>query len=227
MTAPRGRVLLYQPITESRAMSDHETRQAHWQQVWTTKDVDKVSWYQGDPAPSLRLIEIAGLRKGAGIIDVGGGQSPLAGCLAQQGFGNVAVLDISEAALAQAHHDLGGLGDDITWICEDVTRWRPVPGLFELWHDRAVFHFLTQSQEQQAYVQVLRTALAPGGWVVMATFAPDGPRTCSGLPVMGHDGASLSAILGSDFVLEDESREEHRTPAGNGQKFCWCLFRRR
>lgn len=207
-------------------MTSPESRRAHWQQVWTTKAADKVSWHQGDPTPSLRLIESLGLRKGAGIIDVGGGQSPLAGCLVQQGFANVAVLDIAEAALAQAHQDLGSAGDDITWIGADVTQWQPVPGLFELWHDRAVFHFLIRPQEQQAYVQAMRTAVVPGGWAIIATFAPDGPQNCSGLPVMGQDGASLSAILGDAFTLEREIAEQHQTPAGHVQNFRWCLFRR-
>ena len=207
-------------------MTDAEHRHTHWQDVWTSKAFDKVSWFQDDPRQSLALIAGLSLRRAAGIIDVGGGRSPLAARLVEQGFANVAVLDIAEAALAQAHQELGALGDDITWICADVTRWRPVPGLFQLWHDRAVLHFLTDAADQQAYVAALKTALAPDGHAVIATFAPDGPSQCSGLPVQRHDGASLAALLGADFVLEREVAETHRTPGGAEQRFRWCLFRR-
>ncbi|MBI2240188.1 MAG: class I SAM-dependent methyltransferase [Magnetospirillum gryphiswaldense] len=207
-------------------MSSTEDRHAHWQDVWSTKDHDKVSWFQDDPALSLRLIHQAGLRRDAAIVDVGGGRSPLAGLLVEQGFSNVAVVDIAEAALARAHQDLGTLGDDVTWIAADVLRWRPAPGLFDLWHDRAVCHFFTTPEDQAAYAETLRHALAPGGIAIIATFAPDGPERCSGLTVARHDGASLSALLGDDFILEQELADTHVTPGGSAQRFCWCVFRR-
>ena len=208
-------------------MTNAQARKAHWEQVWTTKAADKVSWFQDHPELSLAMIAKLELRRGAGIIDVGGGCSALAGHLAMLGHSNVAVLDIAEAALAKAHHELGGLGDDVTWICADLLEWNPPPGLFELWHDRAVFHFLTTDAERRLYAQILAAALAPGGHAIIATFAPDGPQSCSGLAVQRHDGASLQAALGDDFILEREITEDHLTPGGVVQKFVWCQFRRR
>jgi len=207
-------------------MSNNDDRHAHWKNVWTARDADKVSWFQADPALSLRLIDQAGLRRDAAIVDVGGGRSPLAGRLVEQGFTNVAVLDIAEEALAQAHQELGTLGDDVTWIAADILDWHPVPGLFDLWHDRALCHFFTSCQDQAAYARTLRTALAPDGIAIIATFAPDGPQSCSGLTVARHDGASLLAMLGDDFVLEQELADAHTTPNGAEQRFRWCVLRR-
>jgi len=204
----------------------NEDRHAHWKNVWTTRDADKVSWFQADPALSMKLISQAGRRRDSAIIDVGGGRSPLAGLLVEQGYSNVAVLDIAEAALAQAHQDLGGLGDDVTWIAADVLDWQPVPGLFDVWHDRALCHFFTTPEDQAAYARTLGTALAPDGIAIIATFALDGPERCSGLNVARHDGASLSAMLGTGFVLEQELADTHLTPSGAEQRFCWCVFRR-
>ncbi len=196
----------------------------HWQTVWMTRQPEEVSWYQDDPAPSLAMITAAGLRRDAAIIDVGGGASVLVDRLLERGYVHVAVLDIAEAALRQAAERLGPMGDDVTWIEADVLGWRPVPGLFDLWHDRAVLHFLDQPADQARYVEVMKAALGPGATVILATFAPDGPEKCSGLPVRRHDAASLAALLGPDFRLVEEVRHEHVTPGGNVQKFQWCRF---
>jgi len=196
----------------------------HWQTVWTTKPADEVSWYQDDPAPSLAMIAAAGLRKDAAIIDVGGGASTLVDRLLERGYVHVAVLDIAEAALRQAAERLGPMGDDVTWIEADVLDWRPVPGLFDLWHDRAVLHFLAEPADQARYVEVMKAALGPGATVVLAAFAPDGPEKCSGLPVRRHDSSSLAALLGPEFRLVEEARQEHVTPGGNVQKFQWARF---
>jgi hypothetical protein len=196
----------------------------HWQNVWTTKQPEEVSWYQDDPAPSLAMIGAAGLRRDAAIIDVGGGASVLVDRLLERGFVHVAVLDIAGAALQQAAERLGPLGDDVSWIETSVLDWRPVPGLFDLWHDRAVLHFLTEPADQARYVEVMKTALGPESSVILATFAPDGPEKCSGLPVRRHDAASLSALLGPEFQLVEETRQDHVTPGGASQKFQWCRF---
>lgn len=196
----------------------------HWRNVWTTKQPDEVSWHQDDPAPSLAMIRAASLRKDAAIIDVGGGASVLVDRLLEQGFAHVAVLDIAGAALQIAAERLGPMGDDVTWIESSVLDWRPVPGLFDLWHDRAVLHFLTDPGDQARYVEVMTAALGPDATVILATFAPDGPEKCSGLPVCRHDSASLSALLGPDFRLVEETRQDHVTPGGNAQKFQWCRF---
>jgi SAM-dependent methyltransferase len=202
-------------------------RKDHWEKVWTTKAPDVVSWFQDDPSPSLEMIKAAGLRRDAAIVDVGGGASLLVDRLLEQGYVHVAVLDVSGAALRVAAERLGPMGDDVTWIESDITSWEPVPRLFDLWHDRAVLHFLTDPAEQQVYVQVLKRALGPEATVILATFAPDGPEKCSGLTVCRHDGASLSALLGADFHLLEEQRQVHTTPGGSAQNFVWCRFIRR
>lgn len=207
-------------------MTTADERRTHWETVWTTKEHESVSWFQPEPTTSLALIAKAGLRKDAGIVDIGGGASHLVDRLLERGYRHLAVLDVSEAALTQSAERLGEMGDDVSWIASDILEWRPVPGLFELWHDRAVFHFLNRDEEQKAYRNILMTALVPGGWAVLGTFAPDGPEKCSGLPVSRHDAASLARILGADFELIEEMREDHVTPGGNVQKFCWSVFRR-
>lgn len=204
-------------------MSDAAT---HWQNVWTTKQPEEVSWHQDDPVLSLAMIRAASLRRDAAIIDVGGGASCLADRLLDLGYVHVAVLDISGAALQQAAERLGPLGDDVAWIESSVLDWRPVPGLFGLWHDRAVLHFLTDPADQARYVAVMKAALGPEATVIIAAFAPDGPEKCSGLPVRRHDAASLSALLGPDFLLVEEMRQDHVTPGGKVQKFQWCRFLR-
>jgi len=207
-------------------MTTSEQRHAHWQKVWTTKEPDSVSWHQPSPDMSLRLIEAAGLRKDAGVVDVGGGASELVDRLVERGWVHVAVLDVSEAAITHAAERLGMLAEEVTWIVSDVLEWRPVPGLFELWHDRACFHFLTDEDDRRKYAQVMATALVPGGVALLATFAMDGPEKCSGLPVQRHDRASLTEALAPDFELVDELAEEHSTPGGAVQKFRWWVLRR-
>ena len=196
----------------------------HWQKVWTEKDPEQVSWYQDDPAPSLAMIQAAALRRDAAIIDIGGGASLLAERLMELGYVHLAVLDISGAALQVAAERLGPMGDDVTWLEASVLDWNPVPGLFDLWHDRAVLHFLTDPADQARYGEVMRRALGPEATVILATFARDGPEKCSGLPVCRHDAASLLALLGPDFRLVEEMRQDHTTPGGAVQKFQWCRF---
>lgn len=207
-------------------MTTSDDRRSHWQKIWTAKSPDMVSWHQAVPTLSLALIEAQGLRKDAGVVDVGGGASALVDRLSERGWVHLAVLDVSAAALAQTAERLGPLADDITWIESDVLEWRPVPGLFELWHDRACFHFLTDAGDQRKYAEVMATALVPGGFAIIATFAPDGPDTCSGLTVEHHDEISLAEVLGPQFELMDDFAEDHLTPAGSVQKFRWRVFRR-
>jgi len=207
-------------------MTITDERRQHWQQVWTGKPAEQTSWFQPEPAMSLQLIDGLGLRKDAGLVDIGGGASLLVDRLIERGWRHVAVLDISEAAMTQAAERLGPLGDEVTWIESDILDWRPVSGLFDVWHDRAVFHFLTRDEDRQAYCRALTTALVPGGIAIFATFAPDGPDKCSGLPVQRYDAPALSAILGNGFQLLDTRREEHLTPGGRPQVFTWCVFRR-
>lgn len=204
-------------------MSD-VSRQAHWENVYTTKGEDEVSWFQDNPAPSLDLIELIHPTSETAIVDIGGGASRLVDSLAARGFHDITVLDLSEAALSAARRRLGG-NDKVQWIVADVTKWR-LARTYDIWHDRAAFHFLTEPADRAAYVEHLKEAIKPGGHVIIGTFAIDGPERCSGLPVNRYDAASLAAELGEEFHLVDARRHEHITPWAATQRFQFCTFRR-
>lgn len=197
---------------------------AHWENVYARKDSEQVSWFEEAPALSLELIAAAYDGRG-GVIDIGGGASRLAGALVEAGNAPVAVLDLSAKALAVAKANLGDTARAIEWIVADVTEWRPV-NHYDVWHDRAAFHFLTDPAQQLAYAQTLRAALRPGGIAIVGTFAPDGPEKCSGLPIARHDVVSIAAILGDGFDLINERRHDHVTPSGSVQKFQFSSFRK-
>lgn len=200
-----------------------DTRRDHWRRVWGARSPDQVSWYQPEPRVSLELIAAAGVAKDAGIIDVGGGASVLVDRLLDLGYTNLAVLDIAGAAMQVSQGRLGARAAAVAWHEADVTNFEP-PRRYALWHDRAVFHFLTEAGDRRRYVATLRKALTPGGAVVIAAFAPDGPPRCSGLDVMRHDERSLAAELGEDFELREVRRETHRTPSQAEQRFIYCRF---
>jgi ubiquinone/menaquinone biosynthesis C-methylase UbiE len=201
------------------------SRKAHWENVYTTKGEKEVSWFQETPAPSLELIGLAGVATNASIIDVGGGASRLVDNLVEGKFGQITVLDLSAAALEAARVRLGEAGAGVEWIVADVTTWEPAK-TYDLWHDRAAFHFLTDQADQSAYVDRLRRAVKRGGNVIIGTFAVDGPERCSGLPIVRHDAASLAAMLGTDFSLIDARRHRHATPWDAVQQFQFSTFRR-
>ena len=205
-------------------MSD-TSRQIHWENVYTTKGEKEVSWFQENPAPSLELIESTGLSAGAAIIDIGGGASRLVDELLARKFRRLTVLDLSEAALGAARKRLGDNGTGVQWVIADVTKWEPTE-TYDLWHDRAAFHFLTDGADQSAYVDRLKKAVKPGGHVIIGTFAPDGPERCSGLPIMRHDAITLGRLLGGDFILMDTRRHDHVTPWNAVQRFQFSTFRR-
>lgn len=199
-------------------------RETHWNDVYRTKGDNDVSWFEEVPRLSLELIgEHA--RPDSAIIDIGGGASRLPDALLAAGYADVTVLDISAEALARARARVQQAGREADWIVSDVTRWRP-ERTYDLWHDRAAFHFLTDPADRAAYRDVLDAALRGGGTAIIATFAPDGPEKCSGLPVVRHDGASIAAVLGSGFSLERELRHDHHTPWGSVQKFQFSVFRK-
>lgn len=205
-------------------MTDPDRRR-HWDEVYVSKDETGVSWFQDVPEVSLELIDALGATPDAAIIDVGGGASRLVDALLARGFGDLTVLDLSSAALAASRARLGGMAGRVAWIAADVCAWEPAR-TYDVWHDRAAFHFLTEASDQAAYVARLRRALRPGGHVVIGTFAPDGPQRCSGLPVMRHDSDSLARVIGPEFALVAHRRHEHRTPAGAIQRFQFSVFRR-
>lgn len=200
-------------------------RQAHWENVYTTKEEAEVSWFQESPEPSFELLELAGADHRSAIIDIGGGASRLVDTLVLQGFEDVTVLDLSAAALAAAQSRIGDKAQRVHWLTADATSWEPRRE-YDVWHDRAAFHFLTDERDQVAYVERLHRALRRDGHVIMGTFAPDGPEKCSGLPVTRHDAHSLGGLLGASFVLIDTRRHEHKTPWGSTQRFQFSTFRR-
>ncbi|CCJ07261.1 trans-aconitate 2-methyltransferase [Methylocystis sp. SC2] len=199
-------------------------QQAHWENIYTTKGETEVSWFEEPPTESLRLLQLVGAQPSSAIIDVGGGASRLVDNLLAQGFENITVLDLSAAALNSARARLGDKGEAVKWIVADATEWQP-KDTYDVWHDRAAFHFLTNEKVQQAYIQRLKQALKRGGHFIIGTFALDGPEKCSGLPVARHSAESLSALLAPDFDLIDSRRHEHITPWQAVQKFQFSTFR--
>jgi SAM-dependent methyltransferase len=202
-----------------------DSRQAHWQKVYSTKSENDVSWFEESPELSLALIEAAHAGRSAAIADIGGGASRLVDELLDRGYSDVTVLDLSERALAVARARLGKRADMVDWVIADVTTWEP-RRRYDVWHDRAAFHFLIEPDERAAYVQRVIRALSAGGHVIIGTFAPDGPEICSGLPVFRCDAGMLAEILGQSFQLTDSRRYDHRTPGGAMQRFQFSTFRR-
>ena len=200
-------------------------RRAHWDQVYAGHAPDEVSWFQARPATSLALIGRSGAGPGASIVDVGGGASLLVDALLDAGFQRLTVLDVSENALSVARQRLGSRAGEVTWLASDVTRWRPATS-FDVWHDRAVFHFLVEPKDRQDYRAAMTAALKPGGQAIIGTFASDGPDRCSGLPVEKYEPESLAAALGAGFQLIDSLHEEHLTPSGKAQRFQFSRFRK-
>lgn len=199
--------------------------QAHWDKVYADKHETEVSWFQETPDMSLDLIAAAEATPEQAIIDIGGGASRLVDALLARGFERITVLDLSHVGLERTQDRLGVAARAVTWLVADVTTWEP-PQTYDIWHDRAVFHFLTEGKEQQAYLDRLRRGLSIGGRVIFGTFAPEGPEKCSGLPVTRHDSASLSRLLGPAFTLTDNRRHDHQTPWGSRQAFQFSTFQR-
>lgn len=204
---------------------NRRSREAHWQNVYTSKGENEVSWFQDNPTPSLELIDLTGVSSKAAIIDIGGGASRLVDALVDRGFDSVTVLDLSAAALDAAKARLGERSDRVHWIAADATTWQP-DRIYDLWHDRAAFHFLTDSADVSAYVARLKAATAPGSYVIIGTFALDGPEKCSGLVVSRYDSSGLAEILGQSFELIDQRCHDHVTPWGASQRFQFSTFRR-
>jgi len=198
----------------------------HWEKVYTTKAADAVSWFQPHADLSVGLIKATGVGLDATIIDVGGGASTLVDDLLVMGYTNLWVLDLSAAALAAARTRLGARASGVRWAEADITNAHLPDHRFDVWHDRAVFHFLTTPEARDAYVQTVFRSVKPGGHVIVATFAEDGPDQCSGLPVMRYRPDELHAEFGEAFSLLRHTKEAHHTPSGTVQQFVYCYCRR-
>jgi ubiquinone/menaquinone biosynthesis C-methylase UbiE len=201
-------------------------RKQYWENIYSAKKSDSVSWFQEHADTSLRLIHNTGLGKDAAIIDAGGGSSNLVDDLVAEGYTDVTVNDLSSAALAAAKRRLGKHAYAVHWIEGDITRLDFPIHRFDIWHDRAVFHFLTDPADRQAYVKQVMRAVRPGGHVIVATFAEDGPKTCSGLPVMRYKPDALHDEFGDAFLLVKHEKEAHHTPSGSVQQFVYCYCRK-
>jgi len=203
-------------------MSD---RHKHWEGIYRTKETDQVSWFQTHARSSLHLIQGSDAGLDAGIIDVGGGASVLADNLLDAGYRNLTVLDIAESALETSRQRLGKRAQQVNWLAADITQAQLPLAAYDIWHDRAVFHFLTDPADRERYVRQVLRAVKPGGHVIVAAFGPDGPLQCSGLDVVRYAPEALHAEFGPRFRLLRHEAEVHHTPAGKAQEFvyCYCL----
>ena len=198
---------------------------AHWESVYRTKAPDSVSWYRPHLEQSLSLIKRTAVEVSSAIIDVGGGESTLVDDLLSRGNQNISVLDISETAIDVCKKRIGEASGQIHWLVADVTLVELKENAYDVWHDRAVFHFLTGAEQREAYVRNVRRSVKRGGHVIVSTFGPVGPTKCSGLDVMRYDAESLHGEFGARFRLVDSSKELHRTPFGTTQQFLYCYCR--
>ena len=202
-----------------------ENNAEHWQRIYAQKAPEEVSWYEQEPAMSLRLIRRLSPNPATKIIDVGGGQSLLVDGLLNSGYSELTVIDIASAALAQAKQRLGAKASGVHWQVADIRDFR-LHHTYDLWHDRATFHFLTDGQDVSHYVQQAAKHLVPGGTLLLATFAEDGPESCSGLKVSRYCAKRLAEAFAPAFTPVEDWKQDHLTPAGAHQSFTWCVFRR-
>lgn len=197
----------------------------HWDKVYATKAPESVSWYRAQLETSLALIERAAVARSASIIDIGGGESTLVDDLLLRGYKTLNVLDVSPTAIEVTKKRLGTAAKQVRWLVGDIVEIELEPHAYDLWHDRAVFHFLTTPERRLAYVRQVTRAVRPGGHVIVSTFGPEGPTKCSGLDVMRYDAESLHGEFGGHFRLVESSKELHETPFGTTQQFLYCYCR--
>lgn len=201
-------------------------RKTHWEDVYRSTAAEEFGWYQAHPTMSLNLIESTGIQKTASLLDVGGGNSTLVDHLLDQNFDHITVLDISASALGRAKARLGDRADHVTWIEADITDFHSSK-TYDVWHDRAAFHFLTEAVDREKYCETMNRAVSTQGHVIIATFAYEAPPTCSGLPVVRYSPEFLALAIGSNFELVESVEQIHQTPGGNKQPFIYCRFMRR
>jgi ubiquinone/menaquinone biosynthesis C-methylase UbiE len=202
-------------------------RKEHWENVYSTKAVDQVSWYREHLENSLKLILDTGVVKDAAIIDVGGGRSTLIDDLIDNGYVDISVLDMSSKAIEDSRERLADRSDQVEWIVADITTAELPAGRYDIWHDRAVFHFLTDTDDRRKYVDLMMRSVKQGGNIIIASFGKDGPNKCSGLEVVRYDPSSMRAEFGDDVELVECLRELHETPFATVQDFIYCRFKRK
>jgi SAM-dependent methyltransferase len=203
-----------------------DTTKKHWDSVYESKPAEAVSWYAPHLRESLRYITQAAASKDVAIIDVGGGESTLIDDLVNDGYSNISILDISATALEVTKRRLGATSARVTWIAADILEVELPVGAYDIWHDRAVFHFLINDDQRRRYVAQVLKALKPGGFAIVGTFGPEGPEKCSGLQVSRYAPSELHGTFGAPFELLDSSVEQHTTPWGSPQQFVYCYCRR-
>ncbi len=213
------------PYLNSIMVIKMKDKKTHWENIYSKNMANQVSWFQSHPSLSMRLIETSGIAKDEAVIDVGAGESHLVDHLLAKNFTKIAILDISSKALEDNKLRMKEQADKIEWIESDVTRFQPQQK-FALWHDRAVFHFLTAEEDRLNYLHTLKNALIPDGHLIIATFTIGGPKQCSGLDIVQYDSETLCRFFGKEFELKETEMESHRTPWGAEQKFIYCRFRR-
>lgn len=218
----RSALSLQLPLGQSGRVPEHSN---HWEDIYATRPSTALSWYQDEPETSLRLIEQIACGQPATVVDIGAGTSQLVDRLVARRFTDVTLIDVSDHALAEVRQRLGAHAENVTFIRSDITAWTP-DRLYDIWHDRAVFHFLTELTDRDRYVDIASDAVRGGGSLVLATFAEDGPTRCSGLPVCRYTAHELANIFSERFSLIEHAREEHVTPTGAVQSFTWVVLRR-
>ncbi|RKS53378.1 methyltransferase family protein [Gillisia mitskevichiae] len=206
---------------------DHvESKKKHWETIYNTKKLQEVSWYQPVPVTSLNSINATQLAKDSQIIDIGGGDSFLADNLLSLGYTNVNVLDISENAINRAKERLGQKADDVTWIVSDITTFKPSIS-YDLWHDRAAFHFLTSEEDIRKYLDTMQQAIKPNGFLILGTFSENGPTKCSGIEIKQYSIEQLKAVIPNTFTFIEGKNIDHPTPSGSLQNFTFCKFQKK
>ncbi len=200
-------------------------KKAHWEQVYGSKAQDAVSWYAPHLETSLKLIHQAEVNKNAAIIDIGGGESTLVDDLITEGYQNISVLDISQKAIDVSKERIGNPANKVDWHCSDITQATLPQNYFDVWHDRAVFHFLIEEAQRVKYVEQVKRSVKHGGCVIVSTFGPEGPEQCSGLDVVRYDTDNLHEQFGKSFKLIDSFKEIHKTPMGTTQQFLYSFYK--
>ena len=213
-------------MIETKTISDSHNKKDHWEKVYQHQPLHTSGWYQPIPSSSLQLIQAGDFSKNQSVIDIGGGDSLLVDHLLEMGYSDISVLDISEAAIERAKKRLGELTKRVDWIYSDITEFQ-INKTFDLWHDRACLHFLTQIDELNLYKDKVNRSVSSGGTMILGTFSKTGPKKCSGLPIRQYDSTELTELFSEYFELSETFESVHVTPSGNTQNYVFCRFKKK